>query len=311
MPQFGSHRDCRETRGLASSNRVRHPERHNGKENHMTSFENEKAGPRILAMVAVLFVLSFFCQAAIAGENHQITTDKDTYDYGEPVNVKFSNALGDERDWICIVPVGSPDTEAGDYKYIPKGLNQGVLVFDPPAPGKYEARAYYDYGRKGYVVSGRHAFTVVSSPAAEAAMAARMERKINPNNPLESNLLQGNGLVYVFREPWYLSTCDVEIIANGNPIVVLPNKQYYLYSVAAGEVNFMTGSLIENDIAKGTREEVWSSQPGNATIKVKPGYVYYLKLKVLPAFGMRAYLEHVPHYEGANLIASYKLTLFK
>ena len=45
--------------------------------------------------------------------------------------------------------------------------------------------------------------------------------------------------------------------------------------------------------------------------KVKPGYVYYLKLKVLPAFGMRAFLEHVPHNEGANLIASYKLTLFK
>ena len=152
---------------------------------------------------------------------------------------------------------------------------------------------------------------VVSTPASEAAMAARMERKVNPKNPLDGNLLPGNGLVYIFREPWYLSTCDVEIIANGNPIVVLPNKQYYLYSVPAGEVSFITGSLIENDVAKGTREQVWSSQPGKATIKVKPGYVYYLKLKVLPAFGMRAFLEHVPHNEGANLIASYKLTLFK
>ena len=39
--------------------------------------------------------------------------------------------------------------------------------------------------------------------------------------------------------------------------------------------------------------------------------IYYLKLKVLPAFGMRACLEHVPHHDGANLNASYKLTQFK
>lgn len=277
----------------------------------MSSSKHEKAVPRIVVIIAALIITPFFCHAAVAEENPLITTDKDSYNYGEPVNVKFSNAPGDERDWICIIPAGSTDTEAGDYKYMPKGLRQGVLVFNSPTPGKYEARGYYDYAHKGYVVSGRHAFTVVSSPAAEAAMAARMERKINPNNPLESNVLPGNGLVYIFREPWYLSTCDVEIIANGTPIAVLPNKQYYLFSAPAGEVSFITGSLIENDVAKGTRENVWSSQPGNATIKVKPGYVYYLKLKVLPAFGMRAYLEHVPHNEGANLIASYKLAQFK
>lgn len=269
------------------------------------------AEKRSVAAIAVLIMLLFLCPVAIAGEGPLISTDKDTYNYGEPINVKFSNAPGDERDWVCIVPAGSPDTEGGQYKYLPKGLSQGVLVFDSPSPGKYEARAYYNYARKGYVVSGRHAFSVVSTPASEAAMAARMERKANPKNPLEGNLLSGNGLVYIFREPWYLSTCDVEIIANGTPFVVLPNKQYYLYSVHAGEVSFITGSLIETDVAKGTREEVWSSQPGQATIKVKPGYVYYLKLKVLPAFGMRAYLEHVPHHEGANLIASYKLTQFK
>ena len=271
----------------------------------------QKANRRSIAAIAVFIALLFLCPAAIAGENPLISTDKDTYNYGESINVKFSNAPGDERDWVCLVPAGSPDTEGGQYKYLPRGLSQGVLVFDSPSPGKYEARAYYNYARKGYVVSGRHAFSVVSTPAAEAAMAARMERKVNPKNPLENNLLPGSGLVYIFREPWYLSTCDVEIIANGTPIVVLPNKQYYLYSVPAGEVSFITGSLIETDVAKGTREEIWSSQPGTATIKVKPGYVYYLKLKVLPAFGMRAYLEHVPHHEGANLIASYKLTQFK
>lgn len=285
----------------------------------MNSSEYEKMVPKIVAIIAAFIMASIFCQAAVAGENPQITTDKDTYNYGEPVNVKFTNAPGDERDWICIVPAGSPDTEAGDYKYMPKGLSQGVLVFDSPTPGKYEARAYYNYARRGYVVSGRHAFTIVSSPASEAAMAARMERTINPNNPLESNLLPGNGLVYIFREQsdssfvhhWYHSNCDVEIKVNGKSIIVLPDAHFYLYSAPAGDVRFTTGSLIEIDVAKGTREEVWSSQPGEATIKVKPGYAYYLKLKVIPAFGLRAYLEHVPHHEGANLIASYKLTQFK
>ena len=198
----------------------------------MISYEREKTVPRIVVIIAALIITPFFCHAAIAGENPPIATDKDTYNYDEPINVKFSKAPGDERDWICIVPVSSPDTEAGDYKYMPKGLNQGVLVFDPPAPGKYEVRAYYDYARKGYVVSGRHAFTVVSSPAAEAAMAARMERKINPNTPLEANLSPGNGLVYIFRE-WsdssfvqqlYPSNCDVEIKVNGKPIITLPKN---------------------------------------------------------------------------------------
>ena len=54
------------------------------------------------------------------------------------------------------------------------------------------------------------------------------------------------------------------------------------------------------------------SQPGEATVKVKPGYVYYLKLKVFPEVrGMKAYLESVPHNEGANFIANYKITQFK
>ena len=43
---------------------------------------------------------------------------------------------------------------------MPKGLGQGFLIFDPPSPGKYEARAYYNYSRNGYVVSGRYAFSV-------------------------------------------------------------------------------------------------------------------------------------------------------
>ena len=281
----------------------------------------QKAEPGRATAIAVFIVLLFLCPAAIAGKSPLISTDKDTYNLGEPINVKFSNAPGNEQDWICIVPVGSPDTEGGDYKYIPKGFSQGVLIFDSQTPGKYEARAYYNYARNGYVVSGRHAFSVVSTPAGETAMTLRMEREINPNNPLERNILPGNGLIYLFQEQtsstaakwWYLSTCDVEIKVNGKPIVVLPDSQYYLYSVPAGDVKFTTGTLFQVDSAKGTREEVFSlSQPGETTVKVKPGYVYYLKLKVFPDVrGIRAYLDPVPPHQGENLITNYKLTQFK
>jgi len=259
----------------------------------------------------ILIMVTFFCQPSPVGGAPIVNTDKDIYNYGEVIKVNFSNSPGNERDWICIVPVGSPDTEGGDYKNMPKGVSQGIITFDPPSPGKYEARAYYNYSRNGYVVSGRYAFSVVSSPEGEAIMAQRMERKLNPNNPLEASVLPGQGLVYIFREPWFVSSCDVQIIADGKPIIVMPNSKYYLFSAPAGDVKFTTGSLIENDIEKGTRKEVWSAQSGEATIKIKPGYVYYLKLKVLPMAGLRAFLDHVPHQEGANLIESYKLIQIK
>jgi hypothetical protein len=107
-----------------------------------------------------------------------LSTDKDTYREGEKIKVNFSNSPGNEGDWICIVPAGTPDTDADDYQYMPQGLGQGFLTFNAPSPGKYEARAYYNYGRNGYVVSGRHAFSVVSagdvaSPAAATGKATR------------------------------------------------------------------------------------------------------------------------------------------
>jgi|GEM_PF-833195 len=90
-----------------------------------------------------------------------IQTDKDIYNYGEEIKVHFSNAPGYPRDWVCIVPEGYPDTSAGDYQYIPQGATQGVMVFRPPQPGNYEARAYYGYSPFQYNVSARWRFTVM------------------------------------------------------------------------------------------------------------------------------------------------------
>ena len=206
------------------------------------------------------------------------------------------------------MPVGSPDNEAGDYKYMPKGLGQGSLLFDLPSPGKYEVRAYYNYSRNGYVVSARYAFSVVSSPEGEVAMAQRMERKIDPSNPMESNIPPGNGLVYIYREPLYVfSSFEVPIRANEKPIVIIGNSSYYAYSVPAGDVKFTTGG-IRNTLQRNSEEGV-SVREGEVTIMVKPGYTYYLRLRLIPVVvAWNIYLEHVAHQEGANLIKRYKLT---
>lgn len=113
-----------------------------------------------IAFIALLVVMTFFFQPSPLKGESTLNTDKDIYSPGETIKVNFSNSPGNDSDWICVVPAGSPDTEAGDYKYMPKGLSQGVLTFDSPTSGKYEVRAYYNYSRNGYVVSGRYTFSV-------------------------------------------------------------------------------------------------------------------------------------------------------
>jgi len=143
---------------------------------------------RPLVSIVLLIMVTFFFQPGSVGGASVVRTDKDIYNQGEMIRVYFSNAPGNDKDWICIVPVGSPDTDGGDYKYMPGRLGQGFLIFEPPSPGEYEVRAYYNYSRNGYVVSGRYAFSVVSDPVNEEALAQHME-PIEPNNSLEANLL--------------------------------------------------------------------------------------------------------------------------
>jgi len=115
-------------------------------------------------VIGVLFLLSTLAFAAEAAPSANsgpwIQTDKDVYNYGEQISVHFYDAPGYASDWICIVPAGSGDTEAGDYKYIPEGLHEGIMIFKPPLPGEYEARAYYYYSPFRYTVSARFHFTV-------------------------------------------------------------------------------------------------------------------------------------------------------
>jgi hypothetical protein len=116
-------------------------------------------------VVGVIFLLSISAfivdiPASYANTEPWIETDKNTYNYGEAIRVRFYNAPGYSSDWICIVPLGAADTEAGNYKYIPEGAGQGELIFQSPRPGEYEARAYYNYSSFRYTVSARYRFKV-------------------------------------------------------------------------------------------------------------------------------------------------------
>ena len=249
----------------------------------------------------------------------QVKTDKDIYNQGEMIKVNFFNSPGSKEDWICIVPEGSLDTEEGDYKYLRYlqngGLGQGVLFFDPPSPGKYEARAYYNYDYRNSVVSARYGFSVVSviSPEEEEARAQRMERKTDPQNPLEVNLPSGKGLVYIFREASFSTTIspfggisqEAQIKANGKPVVSIGNFSYFPFSVPAGDVKFTIGSI-------NTMLQAASERESEANIKVKPGYVYYLRVCIIPRPPSWTFsLEHLPNQGGADIIKGYKLIQIK
>ena len=94
------------------------------------------------------------------GEHGQIImTDRKVYSSGEEIRVNYYRAPGGSRDWICIVPVGSRNTDAGDYQYI-RERGDGVMTFRSPGPGRYEARAFYRYNPGEYRITGRYTFTV-------------------------------------------------------------------------------------------------------------------------------------------------------
>jgi hypothetical protein len=151
---------------------------------HRRRRQMQTTHPKMKPTVSIIIIIMavFCCQAAAAGAAQPISTDKNTYNRGETIRVNFSDSPGNDSDWICLVPAGSPDTEAGDYQYMPKGLNQGVLTFASPAPGKYEVRAYYHYKRNGYVVTARYGFSVADSvPPVESKMAS----PARPSTPAE------------------------------------------------------------------------------------------------------------------------------
>ena len=94
----------------------------------------------IFSIVLMIMLIFVWLPSTVSGAS-AVRTDKNIYNQGEGIKVIYKNAPGNSRDWICIVPEGTPDTEGGDYKYTPKGVSEGVLRFDRRSPGKDEVRA--------------------------------------------------------------------------------------------------------------------------------------------------------------------------
>jgi hypothetical protein len=146
-----------------------------------------KTGKKIesLGFIIILIMVAFLCQITAASAVPQVKTDKDGYNYGEAIKVIFFDSPGNPQDWICIVPAGSPVIDAGDYKQMPQGLNQGTLTFNSPSPGKYEVRAYYHYRRNGYVVSTRYSFYVTNGSSmaeSEISSGAKQNESMQSTN---------------------------------------------------------------------------------------------------------------------------------
>ena len=83
-----------------------------------------KTTPRaIVSVISFIFMLTFsiIYQPLTVHGASLVTTDKDVYNYGDQIKVNYSDAPGIDGDWICVVPAGSPDTEGGDFKYLPVG----------------------------------------------------------------------------------------------------------------------------------------------------------------------------------------------
>ena len=78
----------------------------------------------VLFVVALFFA---FATAVMAESGSLIQTDKDTYNYGEAITVHFYDAPGNYNDWICIVPVGSPDTDAWGLEIYTQWIASGGL----------------------------------------------------------------------------------------------------------------------------------------------------------------------------------------
>lgn len=146
---------------------------------------------RMVVSLVLLLAIALFCGPAPSEGAAVVRTEKRLYNAGEPVNVHFSNSPGIDSDWICIVPVGAPDTEAGDYQYMPRGVATGVIGFAPRPPGNYEVRAYYHYRQRGYTVTGRYPFSVsgvaviVGEPPPGDPAPPAEQAVVGPAPPLE------------------------------------------------------------------------------------------------------------------------------
>lgn len=214
-------------------------------------------GPAIKSIVSVIVLLILFCSCRTVSADGapQVKTDKDVYSVGETIRVSFIDATGDNWDWVCIVPAASPDSDAGDYQNLPHGVSQGVLTFNaPPANGKYEVRAYYNYSRKGYVVAARYPFSVGIAAPPPAPVAA-LEISTPPENAPASPPIKyaPSGSVQTNIAVFYFTPLSIDVSHYGmtvtNALINHPKLQSTFIVLSRKDLEmFLSGNnLQQND----------------------------------------------------------------
>ena len=84
---------------------------------------------------------------------------KPIFGKGESIEVHYFGTTGSRYDWVAVVPKDTKDDNAGSrYDYLTG--KEGVYTTKDMPPGKWEARIYLDYSKKGYKVADRISFTV-------------------------------------------------------------------------------------------------------------------------------------------------------
>lgn len=93
------------------------------------------------------------------GDWADIRTNKPVYMAHEPVVVEFSGFPGNAQDWITVISASEPADQYGEWFYL-EGQTSGRLSFKGLAPGRYEARGYFNWPEGGYNIQCRYPFEV-------------------------------------------------------------------------------------------------------------------------------------------------------
>lgn len=88
-----------------------------------------------------------------------LSSEKTVYKEDEPVVLNYGGLPGNQRDWVTVVPLGTPADNWGQWTYT-NGKASGSFEVGDLAPGAYEARIYLDWPRGGFEVVRHWYFSV-------------------------------------------------------------------------------------------------------------------------------------------------------
>lgn len=98
-------------------------------------------------------------QSAPGRPDLTLETARQVYRAGETVEVKYAGLPGNQRDWVTVVPLGTPRDQWGRWTYT-DGKTSGSFEVADLEPGAYEARLYLDWPRGGFDVVRSWSFSV-------------------------------------------------------------------------------------------------------------------------------------------------------